>query len=134
MICGTAVGRALKKRCEYFKFSSISTTTAAAPAVYANIREEERLSKAVGEETVVPMIRFKERPDSYNPRVLLGDRGVRRKGELFGVSLRPSPVFAMNVVRGLEGVDAMIKPCKRSIEEYRIGGMDSVFIEVLARV
>ena len=61
---GIAVGRALKKRWEYFDSSSTLTTTAAAPAVYANIREEERLSKAVGEETVVPIIRFSDRPDS----------------------------------------------------------------------
>ena len=115
-ICGTAVGRALKKRCEYLDFSSMFTTTAAAPAVYAKIREEERLSKAVGEETVVPIIRFKESPDSYNPRVLLGDRGVRGKAALVGVILRPSPVFAMKVVRGLEGVEAIINPPWRQVK------------------
>jgi hypothetical protein len=61
---GIAVGRALKKRWEYFEVSAILTTTAAAPAVYANMREEERLWKAVGEETVVPIIRLRESPDS----------------------------------------------------------------------
>lgn len=61
---GTAVGRALKNRWEYFEVSSTLTTTAAAPAVYANMREEERLSNAVGEETVVPIILLRDRPDS----------------------------------------------------------------------
>ena len=61
---GIAVGRALKKRWKYFESSSIFTTTAAAPAVYAKIREDDRLSKAVGEETVVPIILFKDKPDS----------------------------------------------------------------------
>jgi hypothetical protein len=61
---GIAVGRALKKRWEYFDSSSTLTTTAAAPAVYANIREEERLSKAVGKETVVPIILLSDKPDS----------------------------------------------------------------------
>lgn len=60
---GMAVGRALKNRWEYFEVSSTLTTTAAAPAVYAKIREEERLSNAVGEETVVPIILFRDRPD-----------------------------------------------------------------------
>lgn len=91
--------------------------------MYAKIREEGRLSKAVGEETVVPMIRFKESPDSYNPRGLYGDRGVRGKGELVGVSLRPSPVFAMKAVRGLEGVEAMIKPCKDQLRRRNLGEM-----------
>jgi hypothetical protein len=59
-----AVGRALKNRCEYFVVSSTLTTTAAAPAVYANIREVERQSKAVGDETVVPMILLRDNPDS----------------------------------------------------------------------
>jgi hypothetical protein len=77
VLSGTAVGRALKNRCEYFEVSSMFTTTAAAPAVYAKIREDERLSKAVGEETVVPIILLNESPDSYNPRGLFGDRGVR---------------------------------------------------------
>jgi hypothetical protein len=63
-LSGIAVGRALKKRWEYFDSSSILTTTAAAPAVYAKIREEARLSKAVGEETVVPIILFRDKPDS----------------------------------------------------------------------
>tara|TARA_R110002060_G_scaffold19521_3_gene26635 strand:+ start:1939 stop:2316 length:378 start_codon:yes stop_codon:yes gene_type:complete len=105
----TAVGRALKNRWEYFEVSSTLTTTAAAPAVYAKIREEERLSNAVGEETVVPIILLRDSPDSYSPRGLNGERGVRGKGEFEGVSLRPSPVFAANV-RGFEGVEAMIKP------------------------
>jgi len=64
VLSGIAVGRALKNRCEYFEVSSTLTTTAAAPAVYAKIREEERLSKEVGEETVVPIILFNDRPDS----------------------------------------------------------------------
>ena len=33
LLSGTAVGRALKNRCEYFEVSSTLTTTAAAPAV-----------------------------------------------------------------------------------------------------
>ena len=37
-----------------------------------------------------------------------------------GVSLRPRPVFATKVVRGLEGVDAMIKPCNEPIEDVEI--------------
>jgi len=61
---GVTVGRALKKRWECFDSSLIVTTTAAAPAVYAKIREDDRLSKAVGEETVVPIIRFRDNPDS----------------------------------------------------------------------
>ncbi len=61
---GTAVGRALKNLCEYLEVSSTLTTTAAAPAVYAKIRAEERLSKAVGEETVVPIILLRDKPDS----------------------------------------------------------------------
>jgi hypothetical protein len=76
-LSGIAVGRALKNRWECFEVSSTLTTTAAAPAVYAKIREDERLSKAVGEETVVPIMRLSERPDSYIPRGLFGDRGVR---------------------------------------------------------
>jgi hypothetical protein len=63
-LSGTAVGRALKNLCEYFDVVSTSTTTAAAPAVYAKIREVDRLSKAVGEETVVPIILFSDKPDS----------------------------------------------------------------------
>lgn len=43
-----------------------------------------------------------------------------------GVSLRPSPVFATKVVRGLEGVEAMIKPCRRSIERKKVGRKNSV--------
>lgn len=106
-LSGIAVGRALKNRCEYFEVSSTLTTTAAAPAVYAKIREEERLSKAVGEETVVPIILFSDRPDSYKPRGLFGDLGVRRNGELeFEM---PSPVFMTNVLE-LEGVEDMAKP------------------------
>lgn len=58
---GIAVGRALKNRCEWLE---VLTTTAAAPAVYANIGEEERVSNAVGEETVVPIILFRDNPDS----------------------------------------------------------------------
>lgn len=104
---GTAVGRALKNRCEKLGVSSAFTTTAAAPAVYAKIREEERQSKAVGEETVVPMILSRDKPDSYNPRDLLGDLGVRGYGELFGVSLRPRPVFAAKIL-WLTGVEAML--------------------------
>jgi len=73
---GIAVGRALKNRCEYFaacvpfpSSSSLSsatrfTTIAAAPAVYAKTWEEDRLSKAVGEDTVVPIIRLRDKPDS----------------------------------------------------------------------
>jgi hypothetical protein len=64
LLRGTAVGRALKNRCEYFEVSSTLTTTAAAPAVYAKMRDEERLSNAVGEETVVPIILLRDNPDS----------------------------------------------------------------------
>ena len=95
---GTAVGRALKNLCEYLESFPTLTTTAAAPAVYANIREEGRLSKAVGEETVVPMILFNESPDSYRPRNLFGDLGGRGKGELEGVNLSPRPVLAAKVL------------------------------------
>jgi hypothetical protein len=62
---GTACGRARKNLWEEeLDLSSILTTTAAAPAVYAKIREDERLSKDVGDETVVPIMRLRERPDS----------------------------------------------------------------------
>ena len=61
---GTAVGRALKNRCKYLEVSSTVTTTAAAPAVYAKVLDDERQSKAVGEETVVPMILLSDKPDS----------------------------------------------------------------------
>ena len=90
--------------------SLIFTTTAAAPAVYANIREHERLSNAVGDETVVPIIFLSDSPDSYRPRGLFGDRGVRGWGEFEGVSFNPRPVFATKVVRGFDGVDDIIKP------------------------
>lgn len=103
---GTAVGRALKNRCEKLGASSALTTTAAAPAVYANIREDERQSNAVGEETVVPIILSRDNPDSYMPRVLPGDLGVRGYGELLGVSFRLSPVFAAKIL-WLTGVDDM---------------------------
>ena len=59
-----AVGRALKNLWEVFEESLIVQRTAAAPAVYTKVREDEMLSNAVGEETVVPMIRLRERPDS----------------------------------------------------------------------
>ena len=59
-----AVGRALKNLWDVFEQSSTVQRTAAAPAVYAKVRVDERLSNAVGEETVVPMIRLSERPDS----------------------------------------------------------------------
>lgn len=61
---GTAVGRALKNLCEYFDPSSKETTTAVAPARYPNTQEEERESKDVGDETVVPIIRLSDSPDS----------------------------------------------------------------------
>jgi hypothetical protein len=108
-LSGIAVGRALKNRWECLEASSILTTTAAAPAVYAKIREDERLSKAVGEDTVVPIICLSERPDSYMPRGLFGDRGVRGYGEFEGVSLRPRPAFAANVL-WFDGVEDIIKP------------------------
>ena len=111
-LSGIAVGRALKKRWEYFDSSSTLTTTAAAPAVYANIREEERLSKAVGEETVVPIILLRHKPDSYRPRDLFGDRGVRGYGEFDGVNLSPRPVFAAKVL-GLAGVEDIISHERR---------------------
>jgi len=59
-----AVGRALKNLWEVLEEPSTVQRTAAAPAVYAKVRVDERLSNAVGEETVVPMIRLSERPDS----------------------------------------------------------------------
>lgn len=64
LIKGNAAGRARKNLCVYFRSSSRNTTTAAAPAVYANIREEERLSNPVGEVRVFPMILFSDSPDS----------------------------------------------------------------------
>ena len=64
LLRGTAVGRALKNRCEYLAVSSTVTTTAAAPAVYAKVLADERQSKAGGDETVVPMILLSDRPDS----------------------------------------------------------------------
>lgn len=63
-LAATAVGDARKKRCECFPSSSMSTTTTAAPAVYANIREVERQSKHGGEDTVVPIIFFNDNPNS----------------------------------------------------------------------
>lgn len=63
-LSAVAVGRALKNLWEVFEASSTVKRTAAAPAVYANVRDDKRLSNAVGEETVVPMIRLSERPDS----------------------------------------------------------------------
>lgn len=38
-----------------------------------------------------------------------GERGVRGKGELEGVSLRPRPVFAAKV-RGFDGVEFIVEP------------------------
>jgi hypothetical protein len=102
-----AVGRALKNLWEYFASSSILTTTAAAPAVYAKIREEERLSKDGGEETVVPIIRHNESPDSYRLCDFFGDLGVREYGELEGVNFSPRPVLAAKVL-GFAGVDDII--------------------------
>lgn len=81
-----------------------STTTAAAPAVYANIRDDARASKAVGEETVVPMILRSDKSDSYKHRGLYGDLGVREYGEFEGVTFRPRPVFAVKAL-GFEGVE-----------------------------
>lgn len=63
-LSAVAVGRALKNLWETFESSSTVKITAAAPAVYAKVRDDEQLSNAVGEETVVPMIRLSERPDS----------------------------------------------------------------------
>jgi hypothetical protein len=63
-LSAVAVGRALKNLWEVLEESSTVKRTAAAPAVYAKVRDDERLSNAVGEETVVPMIRLSERPDS----------------------------------------------------------------------
>lgn len=62
----------------------------------------------------MPIMRFKDNPDSYGPRGLVGDRGVREKGELVGVDLE-MPVFARKLVREFEGVEAMIKPCASTI-------------------
>jgi hypothetical protein len=47
--------------------------------------------------------------DSYGPRVLFGDRGVRGYGEFESVSFKPRPVFAAKVL-GLDGVEDIIKP------------------------
>ena len=104
---GTAVGRARKNLCEKLGVSSALTTTAAAPAVYAKIREDARQSKAVGDDTVVPIILSRDRPDSYRPRDLLGDLGVRGYGELEGVSFNPRPVFAAKIL-WLTGVEDML--------------------------
>ena len=104
---GTAVGRARKNRCEKLGVSSALTTTAAAPAVYAKMREDARQSKAVGEDTVVPIILSRDSPDSYRPRDLLGDLGVRGYGELEGVSFNPSPVFAAKIL-WVTGVEDML--------------------------
>jgi len=74
---GCALGCALKKRWVYFRSSSSCTTTAAAPATYANIRPVGKLSNPVGELTVVPMMRRRESPDSKSDLDLFGERGPR---------------------------------------------------------
>jgi hypothetical protein len=66
----TAVGRARKNRWVMLDASSMLTTTVAAPAVYANMGSVGKVSNAVGEETVVPITLFRDRPDSYGLRVL----------------------------------------------------------------
>lgn len=111
-ITGTAVGCALKNRCEYCESSASWTATTAAPATYAKMLPFGRLSNPVGELTVVPMILFNERPASYRGRHLFGERGVRGYGygELFGVSLIPRPLLAA-IVRGFEGVNNIFQPC-----------------------
>jgi hypothetical protein len=96
---GCAVGRARKKYCVVWRSLSILTTTAAAPAVYANKFEDGRLSKPLAELVVVPMICLSERPASYEVRpILLGERigfcDCLKKGELDGVSFSPRPGFA----------------------------------------
>lgn len=91
-----AFGRALKNRCVTCRSLSRVTTTAAAPAVYANERVGAWLSKALVEH---PMTRFKERQLSGNIELvevenwrLPGDFAAPRcensPGELVGVSLR----------------------------------------------
>jgi hypothetical protein len=122
---GTAVGRALKKRWEKLGVSSMLTTTAAAPAVYAKIRAEERESKAVGEETVVPIILSRDNPDSYRPRDLLGDLGVRGYGELEGVNLRPRPVFAAKIL-WLTGVEDIMSHGHGSIWSKKSKGRSGI--------
>lgn len=71
---------------------------------------------------MVPIIRLSDRPDSYRPRVLFGDLGVRAKGELVGVDFT-SPVFARKLVRGLDGVEAMVTTewaCQAMYEENEV--------------
>jgi hypothetical protein len=63
-LSAVAVGRALKNLWDDFEASSTVKRTAAAPAVYAKVRDDKRVSNAVGDETVVPMIRLRERPPS----------------------------------------------------------------------
>lgn len=56
----------------------------------------------------MPIILDNVMVDSCEHPFLVGDRGARY-GELFGVSLRPSPVFAEKVVLGLNGVEDMLR-------------------------
>lgn len=82
--------------------SSIVAITAAAPAVYAKQRPDERLSKALGEFVVVPMTWRRARLAS--PR-FIGERvGVcLRKGDDVGVNLM-APLSAGLTILVLEGV------------------------------
>lgn len=101
----TAVGEALKNRCECLPSSSMSTTTTAAPAVYANTGEVERQSKNGGEDTVVPIIFFNDNANSLGFRFLFEGRGVR--GNRAGLDFNPRLVFAAKVLEFI-GVEAII--------------------------
>lgn len=105
---GRAFGRARKKRCVYDS-PSTSTTTTAAPAMYA--KEDLNASNPTAEEHVVPMTRLRDSRDVLEvsgvglPRI--GDRavGFPKKDELEGVSFN----------RLLEGVDAISGPLTHGI-------------------
>lgn len=67
---------------------------------------------------------------------MLGDFGVRRKGEFEGVSFIPSPVFATKVL-GLEGVEDIIKPWDRSnrliVGVFEVDGVQVELVRILKR-
>lgn len=106
-------GLARKKCWVTFRSSSTVATTAAAPAVKANLRACDKQSKPFAEEVVVPMTLVRWRPGS-SALGFVGDRGTGdlTKGEFEGVSRR---------VGWIEEFMAMVRPVT-SVFDYATCG------------
>lgn len=107
-LIGLVVGRARKKRCDTWCWSSTVARTAAAPAQKAKERAFERVSKELAELVVVPMTWRRARETSAWCDFVGERNGVfLRKGEGEGVSLIWEPQAAVVMTLGLFGVSDM---------------------------